>query len=135
MRPKNSRKPLHSDAAPKVRRPPGSPTKSQLRALANAEAQARVAKWKTLIAVAGATWSKLHTVELNRSNGDVNVVAGLVQMHYRISRQDADAQVKAFFDQHMPAAPTPPPVIAVRAPVIATPEFLYTPEAAVGEAV
>lgn len=120
MKPRHPRKPLH-DAAPKVRRPPGSPTKSQLRALANAEAQARLDKWKTLITVANATWNKLHAAELTRSKGDIHALAGLVQMHYRVSRQEADRQVSSFFGEHMPVAAPIPAVIAapVMAPVLA----------------
>ena len=99
MKPRHTRKPLR-DEAPKVRRPPGSPTKSQLRAIANAEALAHTEKWKTLLGVAGSTWSKIDPIELSRSNGNVSVLAGLVQMRYQIGRQDADNQVKAFFEQH-----------------------------------
>ncbi|EIT71807.1 MULTISPECIES: hypothetical protein [Hydrocarboniphaga] len=104
MRPKNNRKPLR-DEAPKVRRAPGSPTKSQLRAHADAIEQARFAKWKTVLGIAGTTWSKVHATELSRSNGDINVLAGLVQLRHALSRQEADSQVKAFYDQHMQIAP------------------------------
>ncbi|WP_341919708.1 hypothetical protein, partial [Hydrocarboniphaga effusa] len=82
-----------------------SPTKSQLRAHADAIEQARFAKWKTVLGIAGTTWSKVHATELSRSNGDINVLAGLVQLRHALSRQEADSQVKAFYDQHMQIAP------------------------------
>ncbi|MFT4046531.1 MAG: hypothetical protein QM661_07505 [Solimonas sp.] len=107
MKPKHHRKPPHHNEAPKVRRPAGFPTKSQLRAIANAEAQAHSARWKTLIEVAASTWSKLHAVELGHSKGDSNVLAGLIQMRYQIGRLEADAQVKSFFEKHAPTAPAP----------------------------
>ena len=135
MRPKNNRKPMHGQSdTPKVRRAPGTPTKSQLRALAAAELQARVTKWKTLLAVAGSTWPKVHATELSRSQGDINVLAGLVQLHQRVSRQDADSQVKAFYDQHMKLVPMvlPKPVVvaAVVVPAVATTEVVAEPAAA-----
>lgn len=140
MRPKSSRKPLVNDT-PKVRRAPGAPTKSQLRALANAEAQARVAKWKTLLTVAGAVWNKLHAADLARSNGDFNVIAGLVQMHHRVSREEANSQVRSFFDQYGLSTPLvqPRPIVvpvSVVAPEViseAAPELDVAPEASTTE--
>lgn len=102
MKSRHPRKPLH-DAPPKVRRPPGSPSKSQLQAIAAAEARARAARWKTLIPAAGQTWSKIHPTELGRTNGDIHMLAGMVQMRYQLNRQEADSQVQAFFAAH--AAP------------------------------
>ncbi len=97
-----SKNPFNSTyaSAPKVRRPPGAPTKSQLRASAMAEAREYAARWKTLIPAACATWTKFNAVDLRRTEGNVHVLAGMVQMYYRVSRQDADGQVKAFFDKH-----------------------------------
>lgn len=103
MRPTQSRKSLR-DAPPKVRRPPGSPTKSQLRALALIQMRDHAAKWKLLIPVASTTWSKIHPAELRHSEGNVHVLGGLVQRHYQISRQDADSQVRAFCERHLPTA-------------------------------
>lgn len=122
MRPKHSRKPQYDAAPPKVRRAPGTPTKNQLRTIALAEARAHVAKWKTLIPTANATWNKLHAADLGRTEGNVHMLAGLVQMHYQVSRQEADRQVKAFFDQYAPAAPVV--VQPVAAAVAAAPVLL-----------
>lgn len=113
MKPKHKSRNTMQDAAPKVRRPPGSPTKSQLRAQAEAEARAHVAKWKTLASEAQATWRALDPAALARTEGNVHVLAGQVQLRYQISREEADRQVKAFFDKYMPAKPITAPAVTI----------------------
>ena len=140
MKPKRNRKPPHfQDAAPKIRRAAGTPTKSQLRAAALADARAHVARWTTLIPMAVKTWPKFDSASLIRMKGDVHVLAGMIQMYYQLSRQEADRQVQAFFAEHVPAAPVAaaPPAAAVApaavAPVLATPapaESVEAPELA-----
>ncbi|NGY04651.1 hypothetical protein [Solimonas terrae] len=89
-----------ADAVPAVRPLPTKLTKSQTRAAVLADALAIKRKWKTLIALAGATWNKLHTEELVRVDGNFHRLAGLVQLRYAVSREEADRQTKAFFALH-----------------------------------
>ena len=106
MKPKFSKRDRRDkDAPPKVRRAPGTPTKSQLRAAANAEVLARISGWKNLIPAAKAQWGKLDAIELTRAEGNPHVLAGLVQMRYQLGREEADRQVKAFFEKNASAAP------------------------------
>ncbi|WP_051362014.1 hypothetical protein [Solimonas soli] len=127
MKPRFPRKSTQDAAPPKVRRAPGSPTKSQLQAIAVAEARNRAAKWKTLIPVANALWTKIHAADLARTNGDIHMLSGMVQMHYQASRQDVDRQVKAFFDQHMPSEPLVARPATIATPVAAAPESVIAP--------
>ncbi|TXH04544.1 MAG: hypothetical protein E6R07_07715 [Nevskiaceae bacterium] len=111
----------------KVRRAPGTPTKSQLRAAALAEARTIKARWQKLIGEAQAVWSKLHAQELARVDGNFHVLAGLVQMRYRITREETDRQVQAFFNQHLTVtAPAPVPTVRV-ATVVAAPAAEMAP--------
>lgn len=118
MKPKRPLKSMRDkDAPPKVRRAPGSPTKSQLLAAAQAETRALVARWKILIPVAKTTWSKLDPIDLARVEGRLHVLAGLVQRYYQVGRLEADHQVKAFFDAHL-AVPAPKPVVVAAPSVV-----------------
>jgi hypothetical protein len=103
MRPKRKPSPYHSTPVVKFRRPPGSPTKNQIRAKSQADARAVQMRWKTLIGDAQQTWSKLHPQELAKVNGDFHVLAGLVQLRYQLGRAESDRQVHAFFGKHEPA--------------------------------
>lgn len=122
MRPKSKRPySRHGDSTPvvKIKRAPGELTKTQRRAAAAAEVRAGQQRWRTsLISVAGTTWSKLHPQELAKVDGNIHVLAGLVQMRYQLSREESDRQVKGFFDKH--AAPVVVPVAAAAA--VAVPE-------------
>ncbi|SEQ00201.1 hypothetical protein SAMN04488038_10343 [Solimonas aquatica] len=99
MRPKRQR-PSQYPAPVKVRRAPGTPTKNQLRAAAQAEARAVKEQWLSLLAPAKATWAKLHPQELAGVEGNFHKLAGLVQLRYQLSREESDRQVNAFFDTH-----------------------------------
>lgn len=99
MRPKRPRPSLYP-APVKVRRAPGTPTKSQLRAMAQAEAHAVKTQWLSLMVPAKATWDKIHPQELVGVEGNFHKLAGLVQMRYRLSREESDRQVNAFFAEH-----------------------------------
>lgn len=128
MKPKRPYK-SHGKTEPvvKVRRAPGTPTKSQLRAAALLEARTIKARWQKLIGEAQAVWSKLHAQELAKVDGNFHVLAGLVQMRYRITREETDRQVQAFFDQHLTVtAPAPAPTVRM-ATVVAAPAAEITP--------
>lgn len=83
---------------------PAFPSRGQLRASALAESLAIKKKWKSLIAEALATWPKLHAVELATVGGNFHILAGLVQLRHRFSREESDRQVKEFFARHYPVA-------------------------------
>ena len=75
-------------------------TKNQLKATALADAAAVKVKWKSLLGEAGKVWSLVPTGDLTRVDGNVHVLAGLVQLRYNISRQESDRQVKDFMEKH-----------------------------------
>lgn len=83
---------------------PAFPSRGKLKASALAEAVAIRKKWKSLIAEALATWPRLHAEELANVGGDFHILAGLVQLRQRISREESDRQVKEFFARHYPVA-------------------------------
>ncbi|AXQ27740.1 hypothetical protein D0B54_03220 [Solimonas sp. K1W22B-7] len=83
---------------------PAFPSRGQLKASALAEALAVKKKWKTLIVEARTTWPKLHLEELATVGGNFHVLAGLVQLRHRYSREESDRQVKEFFARHYPVA-------------------------------
>ncbi len=55
-------------------------------------------KWKQQVGAAKIAWGKLTEDELLKLEGQQQKLAGLVQERYAISRDEADKQVKAFFD-------------------------------------
>jgi uncharacterized protein YjbJ (UPF0337 family) len=55
--------------------------------------------WKQQIGAAKIAWGKLTEDELLRLEGHEQKLAGLVQERYAITRDEADKQVKAFFDK------------------------------------
>ena len=57
-------------------------------------------KWKQQVGAAKIAWGKLTEDELLRLEGHEQKLAGLVQERYAITRDEADQQVKAFFDKH-----------------------------------
>ena len=63
---------------------------------AMADQSAQRLKWKAMVPAAQSTWSKLETQELMQMQGNVHKLAGLIQLRYRTSREEADQQVAAF---------------------------------------
>ena len=56
-------------------------------------------QWKQHIGAAKIAWGKLTEDELLRLEGHEQKLAGLVQERYAVTRDEADKQVKAFFDK------------------------------------
>jgi uncharacterized protein YjbJ (UPF0337 family) len=56
-------------------------------------------KWKQRVGAAKVAWGKLSEDELLKSEGHAQKLAGLVQERYAITRDEADKQVKSFFDK------------------------------------
>ncbi len=78
-------------AAPNVLR-----TRSQLQAAAVTELAQALATWKRRIPSAQARWPKLDPIELVQAKGNTHRLAGLVQLRYKLSREEADQQVAEF---------------------------------------
>lgn len=57
-------------------------------------------KWKQQVGAAKVAWGKLTEDELLRLEGHQQKLAGLVQERYAITRDEADRQVKTFFEKH-----------------------------------
>lgn len=57
-------------------------------------------QWKQQVGAAKIAWGKLTEDELLRLEGHQEKLAGLVQERYAVSRDEADKQVKAFFDKN-----------------------------------
>ena len=57
-------------------------------------------QWKQQVGAAKIAWGKLTEDELLRLEGHEQKLAGLVQERYAITRDEADKQVKAFFDKN-----------------------------------
>lgn len=55
--------------------------------------------WKQQVGAAKIAWGKLTEDELLRLEGHEQKLAGLVQERYAISRDEADKQVKSFFEK------------------------------------
>ena len=56
-------------------------------------------KWKQQVGAAKIAWGKLTEDELLKLEGHEQKLAGLVQERYAVTRDEADKQVKAFFDK------------------------------------
>jgi uncharacterized protein YjbJ (UPF0337 family) len=56
-------------------------------------------QWKQQVGAAKIAWSKLTDDELLNLEGHEQRLAGLIQERYAITRDEADKQVKAFFDK------------------------------------
>jgi uncharacterized protein YjbJ (UPF0337 family) len=59
-------------------------------------------KWKQHVGAAKIAWGKLTEDELLKLEGHQDRLAGLVQARYAISRDEADRQVKSFFETLTP---------------------------------
>lgn len=62
-------------------------------------------KWKQQVGAAKIAWGKLTEDELLKAEGHSEKLAGLVQERYAVTRDEAETQVKGFFDKHMPSIP------------------------------
>ncbi|WP_068858676.1 CsbD family protein [Perlucidibaca aquatica] len=58
------------------------------------------AQWKQQVGAAKVVWGRLTDDELLKIEGHAQKLAGLVQERYTIAHEEADKQVKAFFDKH-----------------------------------
>lgn len=58
------------------------------------------AQWKQQVGAAKVVWGKLTDDELLKIEGHAQKLTGLVQERYAISRDEADKQVKTFFEKH-----------------------------------
>lgn len=88
-------------APPAVRQ---AQSKRQIKAATlNNERLARLT-WKGLLPDARTLWAKVPAEDLAKVNGNIHALAGLVQLRYHTSREDADQQVQQFFLDHPPAA-------------------------------
>jgi hypothetical protein len=79
-------------------------SKRQTRAAALASERLTRQRWKSLLSDAKALWTKVPPEDLAKVNGNIHVLAGLVQLRYHTDRQDADRQVQQFFLDHTPTA-------------------------------
>jgi hypothetical protein len=61
-------------------------------------------RWKLMLPDAKTAWAKVPAEDLAKAKGNVHVLAGLVQLRYHTSREDADQQVRQFLLQHPSAA-------------------------------
>lgn len=57
-------------------------------------------KWKQQVGAAKIAWGKLTEDELLKADGREEKLAGLVQERYAITRDEADRQVKSFFQKN-----------------------------------
>lgn len=56
--------------------------------------------WKQRVGDAKVQWGKLTDDELLQTEGHMQKLAGLVQERYAISRDEADKQIKGFFERY-----------------------------------
>jgi len=56
--------------------------------------------WKQHVGAAKIMWSKLTDDEFLKLEGHVQKLTGLIQERYAITRDEADKQVKSFFEKH-----------------------------------
>lgn len=56
--------------------------------------------WKQRVGAAKIQWGKLTDDELLQSEGHAQKLAGLVQERYAITRDEADKQIKGFFEKY-----------------------------------
>jgi uncharacterized protein YjbJ (UPF0337 family) len=57
-------------------------------------------RWKQQVGAAKIAWGKLTEDELLKLEGQEQKLAGLVQERYAITRDEADRQVKSFFEKN-----------------------------------
>jgi len=63
-------------------------------------ADALKGKWKQQVGAAKIAWGKLTEDELLKLEGQEQKLTGLVQERYALTRDEADKQVKAFFEKN-----------------------------------
>jgi uncharacterized protein YjbJ (UPF0337 family) len=56
--------------------------------------------WKRHVGAAKIAWGELTEDEILTSEGHAQKLAGLIQERYAITRDEADKQIKAFFEKH-----------------------------------
>ncbi|CAG9198979.1 putative stress response protein [Paraburkholderia tropica] len=59
-------------------------------------------KWKQLIGKAKAAWGELTDDELAKAEGRADRLAGLIQERYGKTRDEAELEVRRWFDAHRP---------------------------------
>jgi uncharacterized protein YjbJ (UPF0337 family) len=57
-------------------------------------------RWKQQIGAAKIAWGKLTEDELLKAEGHEQKLAGLIQERYAITRDEAERQVRGFFEKH-----------------------------------
>lgn len=57
-------------------------------------------KWKQHVGAAKIAWGKLTDDELLKVEGQQQKLSGLVQERYAVTRDEAEKQVKDFFEKH-----------------------------------
>jgi uncharacterized protein YjbJ (UPF0337 family) len=57
-------------------------------------------RWKQHIGAAKIAWGKLTEDELRKAEGHEQKLAGLIQERYAVSREEAEKQVKAFYEKN-----------------------------------
>jgi uncharacterized protein YjbJ (UPF0337 family) len=57
-------------------------------------------KWREQMGAAKVAWGELTDDELLKVEGHEEKLAGLIEQRYAISREEAETQVKHFFDSH-----------------------------------
>jgi len=72
-------------------------TRKQQQAAAEHEQAQLRAHWKRVMPGAQAKWPRLDPQELTLARGNRHRLAGLVQLRYQLSREQADQQVAEFF--------------------------------------
>lgn len=64
-------------------------------------------QWQQQVGAAKIAWGKLTEDELLKLEGHEQKLAGMVQERYAVTRDEADRQVKAFFEKFKPGAQAP----------------------------
>lgn len=75
-------------------------TRKQIQAAEMADQAAVLTRWKNMLGDARTQWPKVPPEELLLVKGNVNKLAGMVQLRYKLDRVEADLQVKTFMDLH-----------------------------------
>jgi uncharacterized protein YjbJ (UPF0337 family) len=57
-------------------------------------------KWREQMGAAKVAWGELTDDELLKVEGHEEKLAGLIEQRYAVSREEAQKQVKHFFDSH-----------------------------------
>lgn len=78
-------------------------SKRQIKADALASERAAQLRWKGMLAAARAAFAKVPPEDLAKVNGNLHLLAGLIQLRYHTSREDADQRVQRFFAEQAAA--------------------------------